>query len=350
MKENKDFIVPNFYVDEIINNFLKPGLLDFCISRNNFKWGVSINFDPEFVVYVWLDALINYITALKYDPNEKDEQNENFQKFWPADLQIIGKDILRFHATIWPIILMMLDLPLPKQLLVHQWLLYKEGKMIKSAGNVVYADDLSNFFSVDTVRFYVLKAMSLDHDGSISFENIISTYNTDLANTIGNLLKRVCDMICKYFNGSIKNPPINSKNDLENSAIKTLTKYLDYMEKYEISNAILKITQFARDCNKYIDETTPWIIAKDKSKKEELEKILFNLATSIKYIGVMLLPIIPYSAKEILNQIGISNEDISFEYLKKFDEFKEEIKIEKPKVLFARIKPEEKLKEIENSL
>ena len=349
MQENKNFIVPNFYVDEIINNFLKPGLLDFCISRNNFKWGVSIDSDPEFVIYVWLDALINYITAIEYDPDLQNKQNKNFTDFWPADLQIVGKDILRFHTTIWPIILMMLDIPLPKQILVHQWLLYKENKMSKSFGNVVYADDLAKFFSVDTIRFYVLKAMSLEHDGSISFENIISVYNIELANTIGNLLKRVCDMICKYFNGYIKNSYSDLENHLENLAIDTFKEYKNLMNSFEISNAILKISQFARECNKYIDETTPWIIAKDENKKEELEKILFNLAISIRYIGVMLLPIIPYSANEILKQIGVSEENITFEYLKKFSEFKE-IKIEKSRILFQRIDSEAKLKEIENSL
>ncbi len=345
MENNKDFLIPNFYTDEIINNFLKPGLLDFCITRNTFKWGIPIESDPEFVIYVWLDALINYITALKYDT---ESQSEEFKKFWPADLQIVGKDILRFHATIWPIILMMLDIPLPKHILVHQWLLYKDGKMSKSSGNVVYADDLADVFSVDTVRFYVLKSMSLDHDGSISYENLISVYNTDLANTIGNLTKRVCDMICKYFDGSIDNSNLSNENKLEKLGLETKEEYLNLMEKYELSEAISKILKFARECNKYIDETTPWVIAKDETKKEELKEILFNLIESIRFITVMLKPIIPQTAEEILKQIGAKEQD--FDSLKKFNESKKEIKIEKPTVIFERIDPEKKLKEIEESL
>ena len=341
-EKNKNFIVPNFYADEIINNFLKPGLQDFCISRNTFKWGVPIDFDPDFVIYVWLDALINYITSLKFD---LENPNENFKKFWPADLHVVGKDILRFHAIIWPIVLMMLDLPLPKQILTHQWLLYKDSKMSKSSGNVIYADDLVNFFSVDTIRFYVLKAMSLNHDGSISYDNIISTYNTDLANTIGNLVKRVCDMIYKYFDGIIPEINLNSESVLEKIALESFKNYYKFIENYDISEAISQILNFARECNKYIDQTTPWILAKDETKQELLKNILYDLAESIRFIAVMFLPIIPQTAEKILKQINCSNKDLNS--LNEFRNLKSGTKIEKPEIIFNRMNQEEKIKEIE---
>ena len=345
---NKDFITPNFYSDEILNNFLKPGLQDFCISRKTFEWGVKIDFDPGFVIYVWLDALINYITALNFDLVNP---SENFKNFWPANLHVVGKDILRFHATIWPIILMMLDLPLPKQILVHQWLLYKDSKMSKSFGNVVYADDLSEIFSVDTVRYYILKVMSLNHDGSISYENIISVYNTDLANTIGNLVKRVCDMICKYFNNKITKPKVATKNKLSELAVECFKKYEKFMEKYELSEAIAEILNFARECNKNIDETMPWVIAKDENKVETLKEILYVLAESIRFIGIMLLPIIPDTAAKILQHINLPKEKYSsFKFLESFYALENNIEIEKPKVIFNRIDKEKKLEEISEFL
>ncbi len=342
--KNKDFITPSFYADEILNNFLKPGLQDFCISRKTFEWGVKINFDPEFVIYVWLDALINYISALDFDITNP---GKNFKNFWPANLHVVGKDILRFHATIWPIILMMLELPLPKQILVHQWLLYKDSKMSKSCGNVVYADDLAEFFSVDTIRYYVLKVMSLTHDGSISYENIISVYNTDLANTIGNLVKRVCDMICKYLKNKITKPKIKTKNKLSTLAIECFKKYEKFMEKYETSEAIAEILNFARECNKNIDETMPWVIAKDESKIETLKEILYVLAESIRFIGIMLLPIIPDTATKILEQINFTNmKNITFESLCDFGSSFSDLEMEKPSIIFSRIDKQKKLEEI----
>ncbi len=341
LNENKDFIVPNFYTDEIINSFLKPGLQDFCISRKTFKWGVLIDFDPEFVIYVWLDALINYITSLGFD---FENSNESFKMFWPADLHVVGKDILRFHATIWPIILMMLEIPLPKQILVHQWLLYKDEKMSKSCGNVVYADDLSQIFSVDIVRFYVLRIMSLDHDGSISYENLISTYNTDLANTIGNLIKRVCDMIYKYFDGFILKPETQKESEIKTYTLKAFENYYSYMEKYLLSDALSEILNLAKQCNKYIDKTTPWVLAKDSRQKENLKEILYDLIEAIRFITVMLSPIIPDTSKKILSQINSSNND--FQTLKEFGFFKDKTKIEKPEVIFQRIDLETKLEEI----
>ena len=345
-KKNKDFIVPNFYADEIINNFLKPGLQDFCVSRRTFKWGVLIDFDPEFVVYVWLDALINYITALEFD---FENSKEIFKKFWPANLHVVGKDILRFHATIWPIILMMLDLPLPKQILVHQWLLVKENKMSKSFGNVIYADDLANFFSVDSIRYYLLKTMSFEHDGSMSYENIILTYNADLANTIGNLIKRVFDMICKYFNGIVPdNTNLKIENKLKDLALEGFKKYESFMEKYNTPEAISEILKLAKECNKYIDEKEPWVLAKEEKNQQLLKEILYSLTESIKFIAVMLNPIMPETAKKVLNQIKIEKYD--FNCLKEFGGVKGNFKIEKPEILFERIDTEKKLKEIEDSL
>ncbi len=344
INENKNFIVPNFYAEEIMNNFLKPGLQDFCISRSSFSWGVKIDFDPEYVVYVWLDALINYITALGFNLNTP---SEKFNRFWPADLHVVGKDILRFHAIIWPIILMMLGLPLPKQILVHQWLLYKSGKMSKTTGNVVYADDLSRFFSVDAIRFYVLKAMPMSHDGSISYESIISTCNTDLANNIGNLTKRVCDMIYKYCDGVIPNSEyVKDEYDVGGVTLGAFKKYCECMEGYDLSEAIMQILNLARYCNKYVDETMPWALAKDENSKSALNRILYNLAEAIRFISTMLFPIAPSTAKNILKQVGAEN--FSFESLNSFGGLQPGVAIKKPEVLFSRIDASKKLEEIYN--
>ncbi len=344
MTNNKDFIIPNFYTDELLNNFLKPGLKDFCVSRKNFKWGVSIDFDPEYVVYVWLDALINYITSLGFNLKNK---NEKFEKYWPADLHVIGKDILRFHAIVWPIVLMMLDIPLPKHILVHQWLLNKENKMSKSIGNVIYSDDLTKFFSVDSVRYYVLKTMALEHDGSISYESITSTHNTDLANTIGNLIKRVFDMIHKYFDGIIPKADDQDENEIENLSKEAFNNYFNHMQKYDVNCGINDILNFAKNCNKYIDDVAPWVLAKDDGQLNKLKTVLYNLAEAIRFIAIMLLPITPETAEKILNNLKTSSRD--FDSLKKFGKLKHDIKIEKPEILFKRFNIEEKLKEIENS-
>ena len=345
INSHNEFIYPSFYRDEIVNNFFKTGLRDFCVSRSSFKWGIPIDFDSNCVVYVWLDALINYITALGFELNENCCSGK-FKKFWPANLQIVGKDILRFHAIIWPMILMALNLPLPKQILAHQWIICKDGKMSKTSGNVIYADELVDLFSTDAVRYYVLNAISTSHDGIISYEDIIDVYNMDLANTIGNLVKRSCDMAYKYFNGNI----IYSKNETEiNTELKTFSEkcYLEYenlMNTYKISDSIAVILSLARFCNKFIEKKAPWTMAKKSGCKAQLNSILFNLIEAIRFIGIMLLPIMPESAEKILKQIGAKNRDLNS--LKNFGGECLDAKIEKPEVLFSRIDKEKKLKEI----
>ncbi|MDE5600750.1 MAG: methionine--tRNA ligase [Oscillospiraceae bacterium] len=347
IKNNRDFIVPKSRENEMINNFLKPGLQDLCVSRTSFKWGIPVDFDSKHVVYVWIDALANYITAIGYDP---DNPSEEFKKLWPADLHVIGKDILRFHTIYWPIMLMALGLPLPKKIFGHPWLLSGESKMSKSIGNVIYADELSEMFSVDAVRFYLLSNMPYAQDGSITYENIIATWNSELANTLGNLVKRTGDMIYKYFDGVAPNPGSEQELDknLKDFAMSAFTKYIDLMDSFKTADAIDCIMAVARRCNKYIDETTPWLLIKDESKHEMLATVLYNLLEGIRFISVMLLPIMPTTADEILNQIG--NPTKTFESLKSFGNIKSGIKIKKPKVLFSRLDEEKKLKEIENAI
>lgn len=344
IRNNIDFIMPKSRENEIINNFLKPGLQDLCISRNSFKWGIPVSFDPDHVVYVWLDALVNYITAIGYDP---DQPSDKFQDIWPADLHVIGKDILRFHTVYWPIILMALDLPLPKQIFGHPWLLAGTSKMSKSVGNVMYADDLSELFSVDAIRFYLLSSMPYSHDGSITYDTIISTWNSELANTLGNLVKRTCDMICKYFNGVIPEVGVETELDdeLKSFCVSSFKKYEKLMNEYKVSDAIFAVMSLARRANKYIDETTPWILIKDTKDHGRLKTVLYNLMESIRFISVMLKPIMPQAAEDILKQI--CSDYNSFDSLKQFGKLKSGVKTEKPQILFNRIDEAKKLKEIE---
>ncbi len=344
IRDNIDFIMPKSRENEIINNFLKPGLQDLCISRKSFKWGIPVSFDPDHVVYVWLDALVNYITAIGYDP---DRSSDKFQNLWPADLHVIGKDILRFHTVYWPIILMALDLPLPKQIFGHPWLLAGTSKMSKSVGNVMYADDLSELFSVDAIRFYLLSSMPYSHDGSITYDTIISTWNSELANTLGNLVKRTCDMICKYFDGVIPEVDVETELDdeLKSFCVSSFKKYEKLMNEYKVSDAIFAVMSLARRANKYIDETTPWILIKDTKDHGRLKTVLYNLMESIRFISVMLKPIMPQAAEDILKQI--CSDYNSFDSLKQFGKLKSGVKIEKPQILFNRIDEAKKLKEIE---
>lgn len=347
LKNNENFIVPKFYVNEIINNFIKPGLKDFCVSRASIKWGIEIDSDPEFVVYVWLDALINYLTAIGFDL-EKNE-NQKFKTFWPVSLQVIGKDILRFHAIIWPMLLMALKLPMPKQILTHQWLLCKNSKMSKTTGNVIYADDLAKLFSADSVRFYLLGAMSINHDGSISYEDMIDVFNMDLANTLGNLVKRTCDMAYKYFEGEIQTPKNKNEidNELKSKCENTFSQFLNLMENYKINEAISVIMNLTRTCNKFIDKTAPWTLAKKIEYRNKLNCILFNLIEAIRFIATMLIPIMPSYSKKILNQIGIKIEnEFTFNDFNKFGENFNNKKIKKADILFNRIDKDKKLKEI----
>ena len=304
IEENPDFIVPESRKKEMINNFLKPGLQDLCVSRTSFKWGIPVSFDDRHVVYVWLDALTNYITALGYDP---DGSGENFAKYWPADVHVIGKDILRFHTLYWPIFLMALDLPLPKQIFGHPWMLFAAEKMSKSRGNVIYADDMVRLFGVDAVRYYMLSAMPYAQDGTITYEAFIAKYNTDLANTLGNLVNRTVAMANKYFGGAILaaggEDPLDV--DLRETALSTVSGVLSSMEQYRTADALQKIIALAQRANKYIDETTPWILAKDEASLPRLQLVLSNLVEAIRYLGVLLTPFLPDTAAAILRQIGI---------------------------------------------
>ncbi len=342
--KHPNFIQPNFFCDEIVNGFLKTGINDFCVSRRNFKWGIPIEFDPDYVIYVWFDALINYLSALNFDVDNYEKLK--FKQFWPVNLQIVGKDILRFHATIWPMMLMALNLPLPSQLLVHQHVLCKDKKMSKTEGNVIYVDDLITLFSLDAVRFYLLRIMNTSHDGIISYENLIDIYNLELANNFGNLVKRVCDMIYKYFNGEVHFPENKDEIDikLKNKCEETVSKYLNLMNEYKINEAIAVILDLSRFCNKFIDSSAPWTLAKNDSLKFKLNNILFNAVEAIRFIAIMFQPVMPKSSLKILNQLGI--ESVDLDSLNSFgDQFKT-IKIKKSEVIFDRIDKDKKLNEI----
>ncbi len=307
IEENPEFIQPESRKKEMINNFLNAGLQDLCVSRTSFTWGIPVDFDDKHVVYVWMDALTNYITALGYDP-DLDEQPENFKKYWPCDVHIIGKDILRFHSIYWPIFLMAAGVELPKKIFAHPWFNFGTDKMSKSRGNVIYADKLSEYVGVDGVRYYALAEMPYQNDGSITYENVIQRYNTDLCNNLGNLTKRTLDMQKKYFDKVIMAPTMVEEidSDLKKTAIKAYTEACKAMDEFRISDALTEIFTFLSRANKYIDETTPWVLAKDETKKGRLGTVLYNLLESIRWAAVMLRPFIPASADAILSQLGTS--------------------------------------------
>ncbi len=348
IEEHPDFIQPESRKKEMVNNFLKPGLQDLCVSRTSFKWGIPVDFDPKHVIYVWIDALTNYITALGYDP---DGSSELFDKYWPADVHIIGKDILRFHTIYWPIMLMALDLPLPKMVFGHPWLLSGNGKMSKSKGNVMYADDLARHFGVDGVRYYVLREMPYAQDGTISYDNMIARYNSDLANTIGNLVNRTVAMVQKYFGGvlpafTLADTDIDT--DLKQTSTESAKGFAKLMGEFKVADAIEQIMVLARRSNKYIDETTPWSLAKDESQKERLAQVMYNLVESIRFIGVMLNPILPNTSKSILEQIA--TDITSFESLSEFGKIPANSSVGTATVLFARIDEAKKLEEIKKEI
>ena len=338
IEENPDFIKPDSRRNEMINNFLKPGLSDLCVSRSTFKWGVPVEFDDKHVIYVWLDALSNYITGVGYNPNGS---GELFDKFWPADLHVIGKDIVRFHTIYWPIILMALDLPLPRQVLGHPWVLVGEDKMSKSKGNTIYADELATRFGTDAVRYYLLSEVSFTNDGSITYESFINKFNTDLANTLGNLVNRTTAMTNKYFGGTVtKNAATTEFDaDLINTANETLNKYYTLMDAFRNADAVDAVMTLARRLNKYIDETMPWALAKDETKKAELETVLYNLLEGIRLLSVMLLPIIPESAEKITEYIGTNENKAEFGAVETYT-------VGEAKPLFARLDTEKVLAEI----
>ncbi len=343
IEENPDFIQPESRKKEMVNNFLKPGLQDLCVSRTSFDWSIPVEFDPKHVIYVWIDALTNYITGLGYDT---ENPSENFKKYWPANVHIIGKDILRFHTIYWPIMLMALDLPLPKQIFGHPWLLSGNDKMSKSKGNVMYADDLVRHFGVDGVRFYLLSEMPYAQDGTITYENIITRYNSELANTLGNLVNRSVAMVKKYFDGRLFDP-VQTEEDKEliAEAEATVKKADEKLEEFKVAEALDAIFALARRSNKYIDETQPWVLAKNDT--ERLKTVLYNLIEAIRTIGILLQAFLPETAEKILTQINAKARD--WTSVEKFGGEKIE-QVGEASVLFARIDEEKKLAEIESEL
>lgn len=324
-----EFIQPVSRKNEMMNNFLLPGLQDLCVSRTSFKWGIPVDFDPKHVTYVWLDALTNYITGIGYDCDGN--STEQFHKLWPADLHLIGKDIIRFHTIYWPIFLMALDLPLPKQVFGHPWLLQGDGKMSKSKGNVLYADELVDFFGVDAVRYFVLHEMPFENDGVITWELMVERMNSDLANTLGNLVNRTVSMTNKYFGGTVTDKGVAEEVDADLKAVTESTPKAveDKMEELRVADAMTEIFNLFKRCNKYIDETMPWVLAKDEAKKDRLETVLWNLIQSISRGAELLESFMPSTSKKILEQLG--NGHVT----------------EKPEILFARLDMEEVLKKVE---
>lgn len=347
IEDNENFIYPESRKKEMINNFIKPGLQDLCVSRSTFKWGVPVTFDDRHVIYVWIDALSNYITALGYNPDG--ESGENYKKYWPCDVHIIGKDILRFHTIYWPIILMALGEPLPKQVFAHPWLLFGNDKMSKSRGNVIYADDLVKLIGVDAVRYYLLSEMPYVTDGSITYETIIERYNSDLANTLGNLVNRTVAMTKKYFDGKLISNSVAESIDEELKELceMSVEKIDDLLKEYRVSDAIGTVFNIAKRSNKYIDETMPWALAKDESKKERLSTVLYNLLESIRYIAILISPFMPETSQKIFSQLNSEVKD--YDSLKEFGQLELGIEVSDPTPLFSRIDAEKMMAEIEEN-
>ncbi len=348
IEENPGFIEPESRKREMVNNFLNAGLQDLCVSRTSFKWGIPVDFDDKHVVYVWLDALTNYITALGYDPDKSfDEQNEKFKHYWPADVHIIGKDILRFHTIYWPIFLMALDLPLPKKVFGHPWFNFGNDKMSKSKGNVVYADELAEVFGVDGVRYYALSEMPYGSDGSITYESVITRYNNDLANNLGNLVSRTHAMTKKYFDGIVPTPGIKEPIDDELYAQvrESIDSSVKLMDSYRVADSLEAIFVMLRRANKYIDETMPWVLAKDEATKPRLATVIYNLLEVIRVAAVLLAPYIPATASDIFAQLGT---DLSeFETVKEFGMLKSGKPLGEAHTLFARIDEKKFLADVE---
>lgn len=344
IETNENFIYPESRKKEMLNNFIKPGLQDLCVSRTSFKWGIPVDFDPKHVVYVWLDALANYITGIGYDP---DGSSEQYKKYWPADVHIIGKDIVRFHTIYWPIMLMALGEPLPKQVFGHPWLLFGTDKMSKSRGNVIYADDLVELFGVDAVRYYLLAEMPYASDGSITYENMIERYNSDLANTLGNLVNRTIAMTNKYFDGVVQPGDVTEELDdeLKTLAVETVGKVDKLLSEYRVSDTLDAIFTLAKRCNKYIDETAPWTLAKDESKKARLGTVFYNLLESIRFVAVLLSPFLPETSEKILSQMNTDIKD--YDSLSAFGALKAGTVVGKAEPLFARIDAKEMFEKIE---
>ena len=351
INEHPEFIQPVSRKNEMMNNFLLPGLQDLCVSRTSFTWGIPVDFDPKHVTYVWLDALSNYITGIGYDVDGN--SSERFKKFWPADLHLIGKDIIRFHTIYWPIFLMALDLPLPKQVFGHPWLLQGDGKMSKSKGNVLYADTLVDFFGVDAVRYFVLHEMPFDNDGVISWDLMVERFNSDLANVLGNLVSRTISMTNKYFDGVLTDAKDESvagstetDTDLKDVVLMSVEKVVKKMSELRVADAITEIWTLFKRCNKYIDETTPWILAKEEDKKARLQTVLYNLAESISIGASLLYSFMPETSEKILDMFGTNKR--SLEDMNKFGLLMSGTKVvEEPEILFKRLDLEEVLKQVE---
>ena len=341
-----EFIQPESRKNEMMNNFLLPGLQDLCVSRTSFKWGIPVDFDPKHVVYVWIDALSNYITGLGYDVDGNNDPL--YDKYWPADLHLIGKDILRFHTIYWPIMLMALDVPLPKQIFGHPWLLQGDGKMSKSKGNVIYADDLANLFGVDAVRYFVLHEMPFENDGTITWELMVERMNSDLANTLGNLVNRTISMSNKYFDGVVSNKGVDEEvdDDFKKGILDTPVKAAEKMDKLRVADAITEIFTLFKRCNKYIDETMPWALAKEEDKQDRLATVLYNLIEGITIGASLLEPFMPETSKKILAQINAQPR--AFEDMTEFGKYPSDNKVtEKPEILFARMDIKDVMEKVE---
>ena len=345
INEHPDFIQPESRKNEMMNNFLLPGLQDLCVSRTSFKWGIPVDFDPKHVIYVWIDALSNYITGLGFDLDGNSDPM--FEKYWPADLHLIGKDILRFHTIYWPIMLMALDLPLPKQVFGHPWLLQGDGKMSKSKGNVIYADELVHFFGVDAVRYFVLHEMPFENDGVISWDLMIERMNSDLANTLGNLVNRTISMTNKYFDGVAVNYGVSDPVDesLFEVVTSTASKVTARMDKLRVADAITEIFTLFKRCNKYIDETAPWVLAKDESKKERLSTVMYNLIDSILIGASLLEPFMPETAKKIADSLNAPLR--TMDQVSTMGTYPSGNKVtDQPQILFARVDAEKMMEEV----
>ena len=346
INDHPEFIQPVSRKNEMMNNFLLPGLQDLCVSRTSFNWGIPVSFDPNHVTYVWLDALTNYITGLGYDCDGN--SSEMFKKYWPADLHLIGKDIIRFHTIYWPIFLMALDLPLPKQVFGHPWLLQGDGKMSKSKGNVLYADTLVDFFGVDAVRYFVLHEMPFDNDGVISWELMVERLNSDLANILGNLVNRTISMSNKYFDGVVRNAGVTEDVDADLKAVvlDEVKKINDKMDQLRVADAITEIFNIFRRCNKYIDETMPWAMAKDEAKKDRLATVLYNLVEAITIGASLLEAFMPETSDKILSQLQTEKRELSA--MDQFGLYPDGGKVtDKPEILFARMDINEVMEKVE---
>lgn len=345
--EHPDFIQPESRKKEMVNNFLKPGLQDLCVSRSSFKWGIPVSFDEKHVVYVWLDALMNYISGIGYDPDNGG--SDKFKALWPADLHLIGKDILRFHTIYWPIFLMSLDLPLPKQIFGHPWMLMNNVKMSKSRGNIIYADDMVERFGVDAVRYYMLHEMPFASDGSITYKAFIDCYNSDLANTLGNLVNRTIAMDQKYFDGKV--PAMGEMKevdrDLMNKALETAKTVDSAMDSLHIADAMEAIIDLARRCNRYIDENAPWVLAKNEEDRPRLQSVIYHLLEGIRYIGVLLEAYLPGTSRKILDQLGAQEDGRTLDSLSSYGFLKEGSEVNKPEPLFQRLDATKVLEELE---